>query len=142
VTDNRILIPDEGLLPPWPLLVEVASNCPEGAWTVVITDHAAELARLRGSDRRRLSALASRLSDPHNPAWTRLPDDLALRGQDTLRILTSPVAPSPMATTSLPAAIAAQQIMSRSPEVPPVTAHAPVAPVTPNQPTAKHLYTK
>jgi len=54
----------------------------------LITDHATELARLHGSDRRRLVALASRLADGIHPAWLALPDSLAVRAQDTLRILT------------------------------------------------------
>jgi hypothetical protein len=55
----------------------------------LIKDHAGERARLHGSDRRRLAALAARLTDPAHPAWLALGDNLARRGQDTLRILTS-----------------------------------------------------
>jgi len=55
----------------------------------LITDHAAQLSRLHGSDRKRLRALAARLADPYHAAWVSLPDHLAQRGQDTLRILTS-----------------------------------------------------
>jgi len=53
-----------------------------------ITDHATERIRLRGSDRKRLIHLAQLLDDPYHPAWLALPDDLATRGKDTLRILT------------------------------------------------------
>jgi hypothetical protein len=53
----------------------------------LVTDHAGERARLRGSDRRRLGRLTARLQDPAHSAWLALGDDLARRGQDTLRIL-------------------------------------------------------
>jgi len=55
----------------------------------LITDHATQLTRLHGSDRRRLRALTTRLADPYHPAWVSLQDAQAQRGQDTLRILTS-----------------------------------------------------
>jgi len=55
----------------------------------LITDHATQRLRLRGSDRRRLLGLAVRLTDPYNPAWLGLPEGMAVRGQDTLRILTA-----------------------------------------------------
>jgi hypothetical protein len=53
-----------------------------------ITDHAVELARLGGSDRRRLRTLASALADPTHPAWLVLGPELRVAGEDTLRILT------------------------------------------------------
>lgn len=52
-----------------------------------ITDHARELARLAGSDRKRLGALARALADTTHPAWLALTPGLRLAGQDTLRIL-------------------------------------------------------
>jgi len=55
----------------------------------LIVDHATQRARLHGSDGKRLRVLATRLADPYHPAWVTLPNDLAQRGQDTLRILTS-----------------------------------------------------
>jgi hypothetical protein len=54
----------------------------------LITDHRWERSRLHGSDRKRLMKLESTLHDPFHPAWVALPNDLAVRGQDTLRILT------------------------------------------------------
>jgi len=54
-----------------------------------ITDHLAVRSELHGSDRRRLLRLAELLSDPYHPAWIGLPDELRVRGQDTLRILTT-----------------------------------------------------
>jgi hypothetical protein len=54
-----------------------------------IHDHAAELERLGGSDRRRLHALARALADRSHPAWLALTPQQRLAGQDTLRILTS-----------------------------------------------------
>ena len=53
----------------------------------LITDHRTELARLQGSDRKRLRRLRDALADPLQDAWLLLPDDLRQRGQDTLRIL-------------------------------------------------------
>lgn len=53
-----------------------------------ITDHAAELERSAGSDRRRLRRLATALADPMNPAWLALDPQMRIAGQDTLRILT------------------------------------------------------
>lgn len=53
-----------------------------------ITDHAAELDRLAGSDRRRLRTLSQALADPTHPAWLALDPPLRIAGQDTLRILT------------------------------------------------------
>ncbi|MBU4213221.1 MAG: hypothetical protein KJ792_01035 [Actinobacteria bacterium] len=53
----------------------------------LITDHAAELTRLRGSDAKRLRHLRDALADPLSDAWLLLPDAARLRGQDTLRIL-------------------------------------------------------
>ena len=55
----------------------------------LITDHAAELARLKGSDRKRLRHLHDALGDPLDDAWLLLPDDARLRGQDTFRILSA-----------------------------------------------------
>jgi len=53
-----------------------------------ISDHAAELQRLTGSDRRRLRMLANALADPSHPAWLALDTQMRIAGQDTLRILT------------------------------------------------------
>ncbi len=53
-----------------------------------ITDHAGELDRLGGSDRRRLRALARALADASHPAWLALDPQRRIAGQDTLRILT------------------------------------------------------
>lgn len=55
----------------------------------LLTDHRRELARLRGSDRRRLRHLRDVLDDPFSDAWLLLPADARLRGQDTLRILSA-----------------------------------------------------
>lgn len=55
----------------------------------LITDHRHELARLQGSDRKRLRHLRDVLSDPLDDAWLLLPDDARQRGQDTLRILST-----------------------------------------------------
>lgn len=52
-----------------------------------IADHRTELARLQGSDRKRLRLLSEVLADPLQDAWLLLPDLLQKRGQDTLRIL-------------------------------------------------------
>lgn len=52
-----------------------------------ITDHAAEIGRLAGSDRSRIVQLASALSDPRHPAWLALDEPDRTTGQDTLRIL-------------------------------------------------------
>ena len=54
-----------------------------------ITDHAAERARLKGSDGKRLRHLAQHLADLRNPAWLRLPEPHRTAGQDTLRILST-----------------------------------------------------
>jgi hypothetical protein len=54
-----------------------------------ITDHAAELARLKGSDVKRLRHLADALADRRHPAWLSLPERYRIAGQDTLRILTA-----------------------------------------------------
>lgn len=53
-----------------------------------INDHATEIDRLGGSDRRRLRLLATALADPSHPAWLVLDRPLRIAGQDTLRILT------------------------------------------------------
>ena len=55
----------------------------------LITDHRHELARLQGSDRKRLRHLRDALGDPLNDAWLLLPDDARQRGHDTLRILSA-----------------------------------------------------
>lgn len=55
-----------------------------------ITDHAAELHRLAGSDRSRIAHLADALSDPRHPAWLALDERYRTAGQDTLRILAWP----------------------------------------------------
>jgi hypothetical protein len=52
-----------------------------------ITDHATEVARLAGSDRKRLRRLNADLADPSHLAWQTLPREHRLPGQDTLRIL-------------------------------------------------------
>jgi len=54
-----------------------------------ITDHAAELDRLAGSDRRRLRALSEALTDHTHPAWLALNPLHRVAGQDTLRILSA-----------------------------------------------------
>lgn len=54
----------------------------------LITDHATDLKRLHGSDKKRLRALSEALSDSTNSAWLLLPEEMQTRGQDTLRILT------------------------------------------------------
>lgn len=56
--------------------------------TACITDHASELERLAGSDRRRLRALSTAMADPAHPAWLALDREHRNAGQDTLRILT------------------------------------------------------
>lgn len=53
----------------------------------LITDHRTELARLQGSDRKRLRVLREALADPLQDAWLLLPNFLQQRGRDTLRIL-------------------------------------------------------
>ncbi len=52
-----------------------------------ISDHAAELERLKGSDTKRLRALRDALADVRHPAWLALPAEYRVAGQDTLRIL-------------------------------------------------------
>jgi hypothetical protein len=54
-----------------------------------ITDHATERNRLKGTDRKRLRALAIALADHRHPAWLSLPESARIPGQDTLRILTT-----------------------------------------------------
>lgn len=53
-----------------------------------INDHASEIDRLGGSDRRRLRLLAKALADSAHPAWLALDRQFRVAGQDTLRILT------------------------------------------------------
>lgn len=55
-----------------------------------ITDHAAELHRLTGSDRKRIAHLAGELSDVRHPAWLALDEPFRTASQDTLRILSAP----------------------------------------------------
>ena len=55
-----------------------------------ITDHADELGRLAGSDRKRIRHLSDALSNPRDPAWLGLDEPNRTAGQDTLRILSSP----------------------------------------------------
>ena len=52
-----------------------------------ITDHATELSRLGGSDRKRIRILARALSDSSSLPWLVLSPDQRVAGQDTLRIL-------------------------------------------------------
>ncbi len=54
-----------------------------------IVDHATELRRLGGSDRKRLRTLAEALSDATNSAWLALTPKQRVAGQDTFRILTA-----------------------------------------------------
>lgn len=53
----------------------------------LIEDHAAEIKRLHGSDKRRIRTLAKALSDSTNPAWLLLSEEMQIKGKDTLRIL-------------------------------------------------------
>ena len=53
-----------------------------------ISDHATEIGRLGGSDRRRLRTLWRALAEPTHPAWLALDPGHRVAGQDTLRILT------------------------------------------------------
>jgi hypothetical protein len=55
----------------------------------LVTDHANDRGRMRGSDRKRLLSLTKALADPYHPAWVALPDALGRAGHDTLRILTA-----------------------------------------------------
>lgn len=52
-----------------------------------ITDHATELGRMAGSDRKRLRMLAKALSDSTHPAWLVLDSSRTRASRDTLRIL-------------------------------------------------------
>jgi hypothetical protein len=54
-----------------------------------ITNHASELARLKGSDGKRLRHLAGALANPRHRAWLLRPDPHRTAGQDTLRILSA-----------------------------------------------------
>jgi hypothetical protein len=54
-----------------------------------ITDHAAEIERLGGSDRKRIAHLAHELADPRHKAWVTLDAEHRAAGQDTLRILSA-----------------------------------------------------
>lgn len=61
----------------------------DGAFlAALITDHATELKRLHGSDKKRLHVLSEALTDDTNSAWLLLSDEMQIRGKDTLRILT------------------------------------------------------
>lgn len=55
----------------------------------LITDHVTEIERLKGSDKKRLRNIAETLKDENNSAWLKLPSELRISGQDTLRILAS-----------------------------------------------------
>lgn len=55
----------------------------------LITDHASELGRLKGSDKKRLRNITESLRDKNNPAWLKLSSEIRINGQDTLRILSS-----------------------------------------------------
>ena len=55
----------------------------------LITDHATELKRLKGSDHKRLKRVADALEDRSQPAWLKLSVESQIAGQDTLRILSS-----------------------------------------------------
>jgi hypothetical protein len=55
-----------------------------------VTDHATELGRLGGSDRKRISHLAGHLADPRHKAWLALDPEHRTAGQDTFRILSAP----------------------------------------------------
>ena len=54
----------------------------------LITNHANELKRLQGSDKKRLRSVMAALIDENHPAWLRLNEGQRLKGHDTLRILT------------------------------------------------------
>jgi len=54
-----------------------------------ITDHAAEIERLAGSDRKRIAHLAEQLSEPNHKAWLTLDQQHRTAGRDTLRILSA-----------------------------------------------------
>lgn len=54
-----------------------------------ITDHAAEIERLGGSDRKRIAHLAKELADPRHRAWLTLDPEHRAAGQDSLRILSA-----------------------------------------------------
>ena len=56
------------------------------ALAACITDHADELDRLAGSDRKRIRHLADALSDPRDPARLGLDEPYRTAGQDTLPI--------------------------------------------------------
>lgn len=58
----------------------------------LIVDHRLVRAQLKGSDRKRIAALAGPddLGDPYHPAWLLLGEPLATRGRDTLRLLLLP----------------------------------------------------
>lgn len=48
-----------------------------------------DLARLAGSDRKRIAHLSSELADPGHKAWLALDRQHRTAGQDTLRILSA-----------------------------------------------------
>jgi hypothetical protein len=60
-----------------------------------ITAPAAERARLKGSDTKRLRHLAEALDDRRHPAWRLLPEPHRTAGQDTMRILAASRATPP-----------------------------------------------
>jgi hypothetical protein len=59
------------------------------ALAACISDHAAEIERMAGSDRKRIAHLAAELADPRHKAWLSLDPAHRIAGQDTLRILSS-----------------------------------------------------
>ncbi len=54
-----------------------------------ITYHATEIARLGGSDRKRIAHLAEHLADPQHKAWLALAPQHRTAGRDTPRILSA-----------------------------------------------------
>jgi len=55
----------------------------------LIIDHATEIERLQGSDKKRLRSVAAALADTNHFAWLGLPEIQRIKGQDTLRILSA-----------------------------------------------------
>jgi hypothetical protein len=56
-----------------------------------IDDPLADRARFVGSDARRVRYLAGQLEDPFQDAWQLLPEGARVRGQDAIRMLSSPL---------------------------------------------------